>query len=389
MFSHLRVNLILLGLTLLLCSVLYPLILWVIGQTFFPHQAEGSLIDENGNAVTSAAKARGSRLIAQPFKGDEYFQPRPSSAGSNGYDASASGGSNLGASNPLLRSRVARQLGPMVKYADDPRNRRSKRGQPVAKDIEAWFQKQVRKDPEYVARWAEENSTLAEQWVKDNATVVAAFLKKKEDDVKSNSADASKEFWKRYGTHRATRGTWPTVEDKTEGGKPTKVLVPARDGSDVQGFFFDLWLQDNKNSVLQKVPADMVMSSGSGLDPHITLKNARYQLENRVADKQAQNILEADPTIASLLEDAKKEKDPVEKEAAGVAIALRKQRLRKIIEDKLGQPLEKRITAIVEKLLQEKKEAPLAGLAGVDLVNVLELNLAMNAAINKWLQEIQ
>src|SRR5262249_9462012 len=202
MFQHIRVNLLLLALTLLLCSVLYPLVLWVIGQTLFPHQAEGSLIDENGNPVTSAAKARGSRLIAQPFKGDEYFQPRPSNAGSNGYDASASGASNWGASNPLLRSRVARQLGPMVKYAHDPRTPPRKRGQGVAKDIEVWFQKQVQKDPNYVARWAEENSTVAEQWVKDNAAVVAEFLKKKVDDVKGNSGDASKEFWQRYGTDK-------------------------------------------------------------------------------------------------------------------------------------------------------------------------------------------
>src|SRR5947209_14948691 len=89
MKHHLRANLWLLVLTLALCSVLYPLILWAVGQTAFPGNAQGSLIDKTG-----------SRLIAQQFDGEEYFHPRPSAAN---YDASASGASNWGASNPALR----------------------------------------------------------------------------------------------------------------------------------------------------------------------------------------------------------------------------------------------------------------------------------------------
>ena len=116
MSPHLRANLWLLLFTVALCAVLYPLILLGVGQAFFPHQAAGSLIDAEGNPVTDPDKARGSRLIAQPFKGDEYFQPRPSAAGPNGYDATASSGTNWGASNPLLRDRVARLLGPVVRY---------------------------------------------------------------------------------------------------------------------------------------------------------------------------------------------------------------------------------------------------------------------------------
>ena len=97
------------ALTVAICSVLYPILLWVVGETIFPSAAHGSLIDENGDPVTDPAKAKGSRLIGQPFTSNEYFRPRPSNAGSgNGYDASASGASNWGASNPLLRSRVAR-----------------------------------------------------------------------------------------------------------------------------------------------------------------------------------------------------------------------------------------------------------------------------------------
>src|SRR5450631_3406451 len=107
MQQHLRANLWLLGLTLILCSVLYPAVLWLIGQTVFHSKANGSLVDKNGQPAASAKDAVGSRLIAQAFTGDEYFQPRPSAVS---YNAAASGGSNLGANNPKLRGRVAQQL---------------------------------------------------------------------------------------------------------------------------------------------------------------------------------------------------------------------------------------------------------------------------------------
>src|SRR5437016_589198 len=122
MISHIRANLILLLGTLLLCSAVYPLVLWGVGQSVFPNQADGSLLRNKDNQVV------GSRLIAQAFKGDEYFQPRPSAVS---YNAAASGASNWGASNPLLRDRVAKQLGPIVKYRD---------GKRVGSDIEKWFQ---------------------------------------------------------------------------------------------------------------------------------------------------------------------------------------------------------------------------------------------------------
>ena len=110
MLSHLRANLLLLVVTLFLCSIAYPAILLGFGEFLFPSQAEGSLIrDAKGTVV-------GSRLIAQPFTADENFQPRPSSAS---YNGAASGATNWGASNYLLRDRVARQLGPIVRYAKD------------------------------------------------------------------------------------------------------------------------------------------------------------------------------------------------------------------------------------------------------------------------------
>src|SRR5207245_6507537 len=128
-----RANLWLLVLAVLLCSILYPLALLGIGQTFFHNQAHGSLIDKEGRLISTSQEAIGSRLIAQPFTGDEYLQPRPSAAS---YDAAASGASNWAASNYQLRFRVAKALGPFVKYG----GKSPKKGQLVGPDIEKWFQ---------------------------------------------------------------------------------------------------------------------------------------------------------------------------------------------------------------------------------------------------------
>src|ERR1700730_4726822 len=145
MFAHVRANLVLLVVTVLICCILYPALLLGIGQTVFRDKANGSLVfDKDGKPI-------GSRLIAQPFSADEYFQPRPSAAS---YNGAASGASNWGANNYLLRARVARQLGPIVKYLSGP-----KKGQLVAPDIEGWFQKdQFQGTPGIVAQWANAHS---------------------------------------------------------------------------------------------------------------------------------------------------------------------------------------------------------------------------------------
>jgi K+-transporting ATPase ATPase C chain len=83
----------------LLLGVGYPLLVTGVGRLAFPAQAEGSLVRVDGKVI-------GSRLIGQNFTRPEYLHPRPSAAGSNGYDASASSGSNLGPLNPDLVKHV-------------------------------------------------------------------------------------------------------------------------------------------------------------------------------------------------------------------------------------------------------------------------------------------
>lgn len=98
MLSHLRPALVSMGLFTALLGLAYPLAVTGVAQAAFPAQANGSLVkDAKGTIV-------GSTLIAQAFAKPEYLHPRPSAAG-NGYDASASSGSNMGPLNDKLIER--------------------------------------------------------------------------------------------------------------------------------------------------------------------------------------------------------------------------------------------------------------------------------------------
>ena len=343
MRQHLRANLWLLGLTLILCSVLYPVVLWSIGQTVFHSQANGSLI------IGADGKPVGSRLIAQAFTGDEYFQPRPSAVS---YNAAASGGSNLGANNPRLRGRVAQQLGPIVRYLSS--------GAPVGPDIEKWFQsendpKKGEKRRDLTAEWASNNPTLLgdwakasdvikdfiKQWATDHANVSAAWKKKNPDSKDAPEADALAPFFLDPAIADSFvalhPGMWPCTIEEQKDGKAVKLIKPMNEGDEISSIFFDMWLHEHADVKLEQVPADMVMTSGSGLDPHITLKNAQYQLP-RVAKKWSEKT-------------GAKESD-----------------VRKAIED----------------VLTKHTEAPLGGLVGVPLINVLEVNLALSDRMKQF-----
>jgi K+-transporting ATPase ATPase C chain len=100
MLSEIRPALVSTVLFTLLLGLLYPLAITGVAHVAFPWQAGGSLIRDGSGQVI------GSALLAQGFAKDEYLHPRPSAAGSNGYDASASSGSNYGPLNPDLAKRV-------------------------------------------------------------------------------------------------------------------------------------------------------------------------------------------------------------------------------------------------------------------------------------------
>jgi K+-transporting ATPase ATPase C chain len=232
-----------------------------------------------------------------------------------------------------------------VKYANGP-----KKGQFVGPDIESWFQKdQFDGKPGIVAQWAALHSASAQNWVKaDNlnaeylatwwnahAEDVAAWIKANPNTPKPEPEDLAVPFFTSYSkTHP---GTFPSaIGRKTADGRTENVIAPVSDGMDIQATFFEMWLEAHPGVGLQQIPADMVMASGSGLDPHITLDNAFWQLD-RVAAAWAK---------------------------------------------KTGTD-EKELHPQIEQILREKSHSPLGGLVGVPLVNVLEANLALQDAYQK------
>lgn len=103
MFKDIKKSVILFSALTLLCGVGYPLLMNAIGESVFTSESTGSLIYEDGTPVAST-------LIGQNFFKAYYFHPRPSAAGTDGYDATASGASNLGYTSQKLHDTIKERV---------------------------------------------------------------------------------------------------------------------------------------------------------------------------------------------------------------------------------------------------------------------------------------
>src|SRR4051794_37436503 len=99
----LRPALVLLGLFTILTGLIYPALITLIAQAAFPQQANGSLVQRDGQLV-------GSKLIGQAFEEPRYFWSRPSATAPHPYNGAASSGSNQGPSNPALKESVTARV---------------------------------------------------------------------------------------------------------------------------------------------------------------------------------------------------------------------------------------------------------------------------------------
>ncbi len=102
LITELRISLVMTGALLVILCGLYPLAVFAVGQAVFPEKANGSLLFRDTWLI-------GSGLLSQPFTGPQYFHPRPSAAG-DGYDATASGGSNFGPTSRKLIDAVCQRV---------------------------------------------------------------------------------------------------------------------------------------------------------------------------------------------------------------------------------------------------------------------------------------
>ena len=232
-------------------------------------------------------------------------------------------------------------IGPIAAYRN---------GKPVAPDVEAWFrQDKFQGGPHIVAQWADLHNGSAQGWVKADPThaayvdewtkkhpgPVAQWVKENPGTPQPKAPDLAVLFFENFS--KENPGKFPAgVTRKGADGKDQTTVEPVGEGADIQSTFFDMWRQEHAEAKLADLPGDLVMASASGLDPHITLQNAMYQLD-RVASKWASDL----------------KRDPA---------ALKKE---------------------ISTMLEAAAEAPWYGIAGEEFVNVLEVNLELREEVRE------
>jgi K+-transporting ATPase ATPase C chain len=239
MLHHIKTSIIAtIVLAVIVCGV-YPVVVWGLAQVLFHDKANGSLItDKDGKLI-------GSRLLGQSFSDAKYFHPRPSAAGS-GYDPTASGGSNLGpTSKKLINGTTKPTTQPNPKGSD-----------PIpGPDTVDYDGIKLR-----IVNYCEENAIpydLVQQKKDEHGSVLESKV------VPQNS-------------FKTAKGEYDQVK-----------LVNA--------------FNDDTNTLIIKpsrpIPADAVTASGSGLDPHISVENAKLQ-SKRVADARKIGVEAVEKLIA-------------------------------------------------------------------------------------------
>lgn len=247
----------------IICCGLYPLLIWAIAQALFPWQANGSLVKADGSHVVSEkdiADAHGSALLGQTFFLPGYFHPRPSAANNSpgtastpysptgGYDPTSSGGTNFGPlSDELINGQTSSPTAPATQPAeflvyDGIRLRTIHYAMDNGISFKLYRVKWNKpQDQDYLVRIAE--------------VPLSTFL-----DSSGNLQDIK------------LVDSFPGLA----GNRNPPTVAAGQDSTYVVAGDFAV-----------PIPGDAVTASGSGLDPHISLENARLQ-ENRVA--AARNI---------------------------------------------------------------------------------------------------
>jgi hypothetical protein len=197
--------------------------------------------------------------------------------------------------------------------------------------------------PHIVAQWADAHNTVAtawvnadpthskyvEEWGKTHSKEVQQFIKENPAMPEPKAPDLAVVFFDSFS--KENPGKFPSaVQHRTNDGKTETAIEPVKEGTDIQSSFFDMWRQEHADAELRDVHGDMVTTSGSGLDPNITLQNAEYQLD-RVSSAWAK--------------DTKRDQGQIRSE--------------------------------IEQILQADVSAPFWGLVGEKMVNVLEVNLEL------------